>query len=140
MVTVALVAGSPAGGATQAHTAKLSPPLIRESFTPLPCTGKPNSRTTVQQEGCAEHQILATDSRINALAKSIFSRLRDALAQRRFIAAARAWLNYRHADCLSLSDVDEGGSQAPVTDAQCTASRNGQRIKDLRKFLGELSG
>jgi uncharacterized protein YecT (DUF1311 family) len=133
-----LIAGSASG--LVSHPAKLSPPVIRESFTPLPCGGKPGSRTTVQQEGCAERQILTTDARINALERSIFTRLRDDAARRRLVAAARAWLAYRRADCLSVSDVFEGGSQAPVTFARCAATRNVQRIKDLRTFLTDLGG
>ena len=89
--------------------------MIRESFTPLPCGGTPTNRTTVQQEGCAEQQILRTDKTINSLNKAIFAKLRDDPARRRFIAAQQAWLAYRRAYCLSLSDVFQGGSQAPCS-------------------------
>jgi uncharacterized protein YecT (DUF1311 family) len=137
-IAVALVAGPPAGGAVSGGLRKLTAPVIHESFTPLPCTGKPKARNTLQQEGCAEHQILDTDARINTIAQSIFGRLRDRASESRFITAQRAWLTYRRADCLSQSDVFEGGSQAPVIDAQCAADRNGQRIKDLQSFLTDL--
>jgi len=133
-----LVAGAPASDAADPGAATLQAPVIREPFTPLPCTGKPSNRNTLQQEGCAEQQILRTDARINTLASSVFGRLPDRAAKIRFIAAQRAWLDYRRADCLSLSDVFEGGSEAPVLDAQCTADRNEQRIKDLRTFLTDL--
>jgi uncharacterized protein YecT (DUF1311 family) len=132
------VAGSASGVVGRA--AKLSPPVIRESFTPLPCNGKPGSRTTLQQEGCAERQIRTTDGRINELERSIFNHLRDDSARRRLISAARAWLAYRRADCLSISDVFEGGSQAPASFAECAADRNRQRINDLRTFLTDLGG
>ena len=125
-------------GATSAHGAALKPPVIRESFTPLPCGGTPTNRTTVQQEGCAEQQILRTDKTINSLNNAIFAKLRDEPARRRFIAAHNAWLAYRRAYCLSLSDVFQGGSQAPVLDAQCAGRLNGQHIKDLRQFAGDL--
>ena len=46
--------------------AALAVPPIHEPFTPLPCTGKPAQRTTTQQEGCAEQQILKSDKRIDA--------------------------------------------------------------------------
>ena len=138
MVCVAALSGvavaSPAFGAQ-----KLSPPVIHERFTPLPCSGKPANRTTLQMEGCAEHQILRTDATINALAKSIFFLLHNDLAKRRFIAAQRAWLAFRHADCLSVSDLFQGGTEAPVLDAECTVERNADRIKDLRTFRSDLS-
>jgi uncharacterized protein YecT (DUF1311 family) len=133
-------AASLANDGHASRAAKLTRPVITESFTPLPCAGKPNSRTTLQQEGCAEHQILITDARINALGKAIFRKLPDDRARRRFVASSLAWLTYRRADCLSRADVFEGGSQAPVIYAQCMASRNTQRINDLRTFLRELGG
>jgi uncharacterized protein YecT (DUF1311 family) len=129
---------APALSAASPSVRTLSPPVIHERFTLLPCTGKPNDRDTLQQEGCAEHGILTTDTQINALARTIFSALPDNPARRQFIAAQDAWIAYRRADCLSISDTFEGGTQAPVLDAQCSVGRNRQRIKDLRAFLGGL--
>jgi uncharacterized protein YecT (DUF1311 family) len=139
VAVVAAVAVAPARSAGPAHGAKLSPPVIHEIFTPLPCTGKPNSRTTIQQLGCAEQRILKTDKQIDALSASVFSRLHDDEARRRFIAGAKAWLAYRRADCASRSDIFEGGTQAPVVDAQCQSLRNATRIKDLRTFKSDLT-
>ena len=120
--------------ANWARAAKLSPPMIHESFTVLPCTGKPRSRTTLELEGCAEHQILKTDKSIDALETTIFHLLGTDSARRDLIAAARAWLNYRHSDCLSRSDVYQGGTLAGVVFADCVVARNKQRIKDLTTF------
>ena len=117
---------------------KLVPVKIHETFTPLPCAGSPSHRTTLEQEGCAEKQILKTDSQVNVLGAEIFQLLRDDRARRDSNAAQRAWLNYRKADCFSMSDLFEGGTEAGVVDAQCVASRNEQRIKDLRTFKTSL--
>ncbi len=139
---VALVAWAPASAAP-AHTAKLSPPVIHESFTPLPCSGTPGHRSTLQMEGCAEQQILASDKRIDALNQEIFGKLFDAAARRRFIAGHNAWFAYRRAYCLSASDVFEGGTEAAVVDADCTASVNASHVTDLKAFLhsfGPTSG
>ena len=46
----------------------------------------------------------------------------------------RAWLGYRGADCFSMSDMFEGGTEAGAVDAQCVAGRNTQRLRDLRCF------
>jgi uncharacterized protein YecT (DUF1311 family) len=132
-------ATAPAAGSLSAHVAKLSPPVIHETFTPLPCSGKPADRTTLQQEGCAEQQILKTDAEINSVAKAIFPLLHDDPARRRFITAQRAWFAYRRADCLSMSDVFEDGSESPVVAAQCAASRNNRRLGDLRSLRRALS-
>jgi uncharacterized protein YecT (DUF1311 family) len=135
--TVVFVSSTPAGAAP-AHAATLSPPVIHESFTPLPCTGAPAQRTTLQMEGCAERQILASDKQIDSLNQSIFGKLFDAAARRRFIAGHNAWLAYRHAYCLSASDVFEGGTEAGVVFADCVAGVNSVHVKDLKKFLGDF--
>ena len=134
----ALLLSSGSAGATPAHASKLPPPTIHESFTPLPCTGAPAQRTTLQMEGCAEQQILASDKQIDSLNRSIFGKLFDAAARRRFIAGHNAWLAYRHAYCLSASDVYEGGTEAGVVFADCVASVNSQHVKNLKGFLADF--
>jgi uncharacterized protein YecT (DUF1311 family) len=135
--TALLVSSGPAG-ATPPHASKLSPPTIHESFTPLPCTGAPAQRTTLEMEGCAEQQILASDKQIDSLNRSIFGKLFDAAARRRFIAGHNAWLAYRHAYCLSASDVYEGGTEAGVVFADCVAGVNSQHVKNLKGFLADF--
>lgn len=135
--TVVLVAVVPAG-ALSAGTVTLSPPVIHESFTVLPCAGVPKDRSTLEEEGCAEHQILRTDSRIDTLNSTIFANLADP-ARRQFIAGHQAWLAYRHAYCLSMSLIFEGGTEAGVVDADCVASVNGEHIKDLKEFVRNVS-
>src|SRR5947207_12180924 len=125
--TIALtgVAATQAGGAgPAASAARLEPVVIHETFTPLPCSGSKGHRTTLEQEGCAEKQILKTDTQIDVLESQIFPILFDDRARRDLNAAQRAWLSYRKADCLSMSDLFEGGTEAGVLDAQCFVSRN----------------
>jgi uncharacterized protein YecT (DUF1311 family) len=126
-------------GALSAGTVKLSPPVIHESFTVLPCAGVPKDRSTLEEEGCAEHQILRTDSSIDTLNNTIFANLADHSARRQFIAGHQAWLAYRHAYCLSMSDIFEGGTEAGLVDADCVASINGEHIKDLKEFVRNVS-
>ena len=133
------IAATQAGGRAPAYAARLKPVVIQETFTPLPCTGAPGHRTPLQMEGCAEKQILKTDTQLNLLANEIFPILPEDRARRDFNAAERAWLSYRKADCFSMSDVFEGGTEAGVVDAQCVASRNARRVKDLRSFHRALS-
>jgi uncharacterized protein YecT (DUF1311 family) len=135
--TVLLGAASSAG-ASRAQPAGLSAPVIHETFTPMPCTGAPKNRTTLEQEGCAEQQILKTDKQIDALNRAIFAKLADNPARRQFIAGHRAWLSYRHAYCLSVSDIAQGGTEAGVIDAVCVAGINAQHIKDLKEFHADL--
>jgi len=138
MLATALLAHAPAAGAARGHTAKLSPPVIHEPFTPLPCTGTPSNRTTLQQEGCAEQQILRSDKKIDGLNQSIFGKLVDDRARRDLIAGHKAWLAYRHAFCQSESDVFEGGTEAGVLFAICEAQVNSAHVKELKTFLADL--
>jgi uncharacterized protein YecT (DUF1311 family) len=132
-------AATQAGGAGPAASpAALKLVVIHETFAPLPCSGSPNHRTTLQQEGCAEKQILRTDTQIDLLEAQIFPLLFNDRARRDLNAAQRAWLSYRKADCLSMSDLFEGGTEAGLVDAKCEADRNGQRVKDLRAFHRDL--
>jgi uncharacterized protein YecT (DUF1311 family) len=148
VVTVTLIgavgacgAAIAAGGDASARRASsASPPVIREPFTPLPCTGSPGHRDTLQEEGCAEQQIVRSDRRSNELARTIFSLLPDAASRRDFSVAQQAWLNYRKADCLSRSDEFRGGTLAGVLDAECAAERSAERVRQLRSFESDLRG
>jgi uncharacterized protein YecT (DUF1311 family) len=135
---VAVATAAPAGAST-AHAAKLAPPVIHESFTPMPCGGKPGHRTTLQDEACSEQQILRSDKQINALNQKIFNALDTNSARRDLITGHKAWLGYRKSYCLSVSDVFQGGTLAGVVDADCTATVNGQHVSNLKTFLKDLT-
>ncbi|HEX3691677.1 MAG TPA: lysozyme inhibitor LprI family protein [Solirubrobacteraceae bacterium] len=136
--TVALTSAAQALAAG-GHAAKLAPPVIHESFTPMPCTGAPKHRTTLQLEACSGQQILRTDKQIDALNQKIFNALPSASARRDLIAGHKAWLAYRKSYCLSVSDVFQGGTLAGVVDADCTATVNGQHVANLKTFLKDLT-
>jgi uncharacterized protein YecT (DUF1311 family) len=136
--TAALATAASAGDLS-AHAARLAPPVITESFTPLPCSGSPGHRSTLQMEGCAEQQILHSDTQIDALNKRIFAALPSESARRDLIAGHRAWLAYRKSYCLSVSDVFQGGTVAGVVAADCTASLNAQHVSNLKTFLKDLT-
>jgi uncharacterized protein YecT (DUF1311 family) len=136
--TVALSTGAQAL-ASDGHVAKLAPPVIHETFTPLPCSGTPGKRSTLQEEGCAEQQILHSDKQINTLNQKIFTALPTNSARRDLIAGHKAWLAYRKSYCLSVSDVFQGGTLAGVVDADCIATLNGQHVSNLKTFLKDLT-
>ncbi len=135
---LALALAAPAG-ASDSHAARLAPPVIHETFTSMPCSGRPGRRSMLQQEGCAEQQILRTDQQIDGLNQKIFSALRTNSARRDQIAGHRAWLAYRKSYCLSVSDVFQGGTLASVVFADCAATVNGQHVSNLRTFLADLT-
>lgn len=138
--TAVLAAAPPLAIAATGHRARLTSPVIHESFTPLPCSGRPGSRSTIEQEGCLERQILRTDQQIDALNREIFARLGTASARRDFVAGHNAWFRYRRSYCLSLSDVFQGGTLAAVLDAQCSVAVNSQHVRNLKQFAADLQG
>ena len=125
--------------AAAAEPARLTPPVVSESFTPLPCPAKP--KTTLDFEGCAERRILRSDKAINAQVKTIFfllRRRRSRSAQVRFVRGERAWLTYRRALCASRADLYEGGSESPALFADCEVGINVAHLKELRTFARDL--
>ena len=113
----------------------LSPPVIHESFTPLPCPAHPQAQ--LELEGCAEKAILATDRRIDAVNAMIFARLatRDRAT---FVAGERAWLRYRRASCLTAASKYAGGTLASLVDADCVAARNRTHLREQTSLLHDL--
>ena len=113
-----------------------APPVITEQFKPvLPC----NQNTTLGQEGCAEHEVLAADRQLNADIKVVFGLLADVAARQDFVAAQMAWTRYRSADCSSQSDVYEGGTEQPVLYGLCLASDDVSRRQDIKGFFALLT-
>ena len=113
----------------------LSPPVIHESFTPLPCPAHPQAQ--LELEGCAEKTILATDRRIDAVNAMIFARL-AARDRATFVAGERAWLRYRRASCLTAASKYAGGTLASLVDADCVAARNRTHIREQTSLLHDL--
>ena len=106
---------------------ELVPPVLKEDFTLLSCS----QRTTIGLEGCAEHRILAVDTRINALRRQVFQHLYDNAARRDFITAEEDWFSYRQTMCTSESDVNEGGSLVPVDFANCVVRLDRLHLTEL---------
>lgn len=115
--------------------ASLQVPDIQENFTLLPCA----RATTVGLEGCAEHQVLALDRRIDQLQQEVFHRLNGVTAQRRFIRAASEWYVYRRLTCLSAATAYQGGTFAPVSFADCLVLIDQHRLDDLATLKATYS-
>ena len=49
------------------------------------------------------------------------------------IAAERAWVAYRDAECTYESALDGGGSMASLTESTCRSNRTKERIKLLKE-------
>jgi uncharacterized protein YecT (DUF1311 family) len=110
-------------------------PVITEGFTLLSC----DPSTTLGREGCAEHDVLDLDRRIDVKVATVLGLLADPGAKERFVTAEHAWLNYRDATCASRSDQYLGGSEGPVIFGQCSADVNRQHLSELTGFEQVLS-
>jgi uncharacterized protein YecT (DUF1311 family) len=107
-------------------------PVIRESFTVLPCPVDPVS--TLALEGCAEKALLGSDRAINARSRRIFGLLRSNVARDDFVRGEQSWLDYRRSSCAAESSKYAEGSLEPVAFAHCEQSRNRAHLLEL----GEL--
>lgn len=116
-----------AGGAADVVSSGGAAPVIHEKFTPMPC----HPATTIGQEGCAEHSLLRSDAKVNAIVKKLFGEI-DAPSRHDLVKAQTAWLAYRKAACTSESDAYRGGSQQPVLFAECEADITKARFTELQ--------
>jgi uncharacterized protein YecT (DUF1311 family) len=123
-----------AGFAAASSAAALSPPVITEPFTPLPC----HHGTTLGLEGCAEGQLLSADRRINEQVKLLFNVIATTQQKRSFVTVEKEWLTYRKADCSTVSAVFQGGTIAPVEYALCEVRDDEARSADLHSYFGLL--
>ena len=129
-VVISCIASSSAGA-----VGSLRPPVIHETFTPLPCPAHPT--TTQGAIGCAEERILATDHEIDAQAMAAFALLlpKDRVV---FVQGEVAWLRYRRASCLAEASKYFGGSVYGLYYAQCVENRNEAHLRDLAELLRVL--
>jgi uncharacterized protein YecT (DUF1311 family) len=123
-----------AGVSGASGVATLTPPVITEPFTPLPC----HHGTTLGLEGCAEGQLLSTDRRINEQVKLLFDVIPTARQKRDFVAVEKEWLTYRKADCSTVSAIFQGGTIEPVEYALCEVRDDEARSADLHSYFDLL--
>jgi uncharacterized protein YecT (DUF1311 family) len=120
---------------TTTATAPLRVPDVHEDFTLLPC-GK---ATTLGLEGCAEHQVLTLDRRIDQLQQAVFQRLPAVTAERDFVRAANEWVVYRRLTCLGAAAAYQSRTLAPVSYADCLVQVDRHRVDDLTALQADFS-
>ncbi|TSD85424.1 DUF1311 domain-containing protein [Mycobacterium sp. KBS0706] len=93
---------------------------------------------------CAGDAYKKADAALNAAYKQVMARLKDSeAAAKSLVAAQRAWIAYRDAECDFMSSGVEGGSARPMIVAQCLEQETTRRTDDLKALLnceeGDLS-
>lgn len=85
---------------------------------------------------CAADALKASDAELNRVYREIERRLGDdAAARKPLIAAQRAWLGFRDAECAFAASGVEGGSIYPMIHDQCLDELTRARTDRLRTYL-----
>lgn len=97
---------------------------------------------------CASDDLSAdyktADQALNQTYKDVEKRLaNDSNGKARLIAAQRAWIAFRDAECTFQSSGDDGGTAAPMVITACRTSLTTARAAQLKGYLncqeGDLS-
>jgi uncharacterized protein YecT (DUF1311 family) len=90
---------------------------------------------------CAGAALAGADASLNALYKQIQEHVNsDAGLKTRLVAAQRAWLAFRDAECKFSTSGVEAGSAFPMVQAQCLQGVTEKRIVDLKAYLNCQEG
>lgn len=92
---------------------------------------------------CVSNDYKNSDSELNKLYKEIRKRLAEQPDSiHRLVAAQRAWISFRDAECNFVSANLQGGSSYGMIKGMCLSRLTQTRIKDLKTYLsceeGEL--
>lgn len=85
---------------------------------------------------CYGKALVAIDKELNENFRKIEKRLGDdADTRKRLVAAERAWVAFRDAECGFSTSAAEGGSLYPMTLAICRTELTRQRNEQLKAYL-----
>ncbi len=95
-------------------------------------------------DACAGTAFKKADAELNGLYRRITGRLKDDVATLNLLVAAeRAWVSFRDAECRFANSGSADGSVYPMIMAQCEEGLTRGRITDLTAYLncqeGDLS-
>ena len=85
---------------------------------------------------CASEAYRKSDAELNALYKQIEQRLKsDTGTTKLLIAAQRAWVVFRDAECNFSTSRVSGGTIYPMIYTECADGLTQRRIEDLKRYL-----
>lgn len=97
--------------------------------------------TQMELTQCAVDRFAASDSELNAVYRQVRQRLGDLPdSNRRLVAAQRAWIAFRDAECGFEASAVAGGSLAPMIIADCRDRLTRLRVEDLTRDLSCQEG
>jgi uncharacterized protein YecT (DUF1311 family) len=90
---------------------------------------------------CADASYRTADAELNRLYRQITGRLQgEADTAKALVAAQRAWLAFRDAECTFATADVAGGSIYPMIYSGCLEGLTRKRIADLKAFLSCQEG
>ena len=96
--------------------------------------GDKNSQT--EMNICAADEYKQADAQLNTLYKQLQNRLKgDAAAAKRLVAAQRAWIGFRDADCQFSAGASEGGSLHRFVLSNCLTDKTQARAAEFKQLL-----
>ncbi len=98
------------------------------------CANAPDQQAMNQ---CADRNYRQSDAALNTLYAQIGRRLEnsDADIRKRLVAAQRAWVGFRDAECKFATSASAGGSILPMLYAECADALTRKRIDEFRTYL-----
>lgn len=95
-----------------------------------------NANDQASMNECADKEFKSSDRELNQRYNEIKARLKDDTdTTKRLVAAQRAWVSYRDAECDFSSFGVAGGSIYPMIAAQCRSALTNSRIDDFKNYL-----
>jgi uncharacterized protein YecT (DUF1311 family) len=113
--------------------------LSAAALTPLSSANAEDCQNALSQRemnNCANEAYEKSDTELNALYKQVTSRLKgDAKQASLLVAAQRAWIAFRDAECAFVSSPTTGGSVNSMVQANCRDRVTSARVNDLKSYL-----
>src|SRR4029078_2700471 len=90
----------------------------------------------MQMKECAETAFKNAADELNSIYGNIVRRLKtDEVANKLLVAAQKAWLRFRDAECAFISSASSGGSLYPMIVENLPANITQERVNGLKRYL-----
>jgi uncharacterized protein YecT (DUF1311 family) len=97
-----------------------------------------NPQTQSEMNACAGIAYQNADRRLNQVYQQLLPKLSTSRRQQ-LVTAQQAWIRFRDTSCTFERSQFEGGTMAPMVQANCLARVTQQRTKELERYLQEIS-
>ena len=129
------ITASPAGAAQEAAPKQTAAQkTIEAQYTPAlrRCLENKDNFSTLGMTECVYAEVKVQDARLNVAYAKALTDLTPA-QKAKLVAAQRAWIAFRDADCAAQQDADFG-SISKIYEAYCNLDRTIVRTQDLKDY------